>query len=385
MSDAPAVAQFAAQHEAEMIADLDLLVSQETPSDRPDLLRAGLDRIEAYLVDRLGEPERRVRHDGVQHGDVLDMTWAGSRPGTVLCLCHYDTVWPEGTLAHWPLRRENDVLTGPGVLDMKAGIVQSVWMLLALRYLQAPHPDVRLMLTGDEEIGSKVSRAHLEAAAKEVDLTLVSEPSAGGDVKVQRKGIMIVDLLVHGIEAHAGLDPDAGASAVHEIARLIPRVAALANRSKGTTVNVGVVRGGTGRNVAAGGAHASVDVRIRDEAEVQRMIDDLRALAPQDNRTTLEVVIDVNRPPMNLTPSTEPFLQAAVEVGAELGVELGHTPVGGASDANFIAALGLPVIDGLGGIGAGPHARHEHTTVSGLFRQTALMAGLIQRVSGDRA
>lgn len=381
MTHAPEVRRFVAEHEEEVLADLSLLVGLETPSDRPDLLRPALDRIEAWLDERLGTPQRRVRHDGGQRGDVLDLTWSGTADGAVLSLCHYDTVWPEGTLAAWPLTRDGDVLSGPGVLDMKAGIVQTVWMLLALRALGAPHPALRLVLTGDEETGSLASSAHLSAAAAEVDLTLVSEPSAAGAAKVQRKGIMIVDLVVTGVEAHAGLDPDAGASAVHELALLVPQVVALADRERGTTVNVGMVQGGTGRNVAAGSARALVDVRIQEDGEMDRLERDLRALRVTDPRTTLEVVVDRNRPPMNPNPATEAHLAVLAEVAAELGEDVGLVPVGGASDANFVAALGLPVIDGLGGIGAGPHARHEHVLVSGLPRQTALMAGLAERVA----
>lgn len=378
MTHAADVLRWVDEHEVELLSDLELLVGLETPSDRLDLLGTGLDRIEPWLVERLGQPTHRVRHPHENHGDVLDVTWAGTIDGVVMSLCHYDTVWPEGTLEQWPLLRDGDVLSGPGVLDMKIGIVQTVWMLLALRALEAPHPSVRLMLTGDEEIGSPASRPHIEAAAAEVALTMISEPSASGDVKVQRKGTLFADLTVHGVEAHAGLDPDAGASAVHEIARLIPRVTGLANRAEGTTVNVGTVRGGSGRNVIAGLASAQVDVRIQEPGEQERVAAGLRALGVEDERIRLEVEIDANRPPMNPTPEMERLLTVVAEIGSELGQEISHRPVGGASDGNFIAALGLPVIDGLGGIGAGPHARHEHVLVSGFARQTALMAGLVE-------
>jgi len=380
MTAAPAVRDHVETHIDEVIADLDRLVRLETPSNRRDLLEAALPQIEAYAVERLGEPVARVQHDGGERGDVLDLTWAGSPgvAGTVLSLCHYDTVWPEGTIDQWPLTRDGDVLTGPGVLDMKAGIVQTVWMLRALRELGVPHPAVRLMLTGDEEIGSAVSRPHLEAAAAECLVTLISEPSAAGAVKVQRKGTVFADLTVRGVESHAGLDPYAGASAVHEIARLVPQVAALADREKGTTVNVGVVQGGSGRNVVAGLATCEVDIRIQDPAEGDRVAAALEALTVRDDRCVLEVVVDHNRPPMNPTPRTEQILELVRQSGADLGETVETQAVGGASDGNFIAALGLPVVDGLGGIGAGPHARHEHILVSGLSRQTALMAGVVE-------
>ncbi len=368
-----------------MVADLDRLVRLETPSNRRDLLEAALPEIERYAVERLGAPAARVQHDGGSRGDVLDLTWAGSPGlvGTVLVLCHYDTVWPEGTVACWPLTRDGDVLTGPGVLDMKAGIVQAVWMLRALRELDVPHPSVRLLLTGDEEIGSVAGRPHIEAAAAESLVTLIPEPSAAGDVKVQRKGMVFADLTVRGVESHAGLDPDAGASAVHELAGLIPAVVALADRERGTTVNVGVVTGGSGRNVVAGVATCEVDVRVQDPDEARRVADALEALAVSDSRCTLEVVVDHNRPPMNPSPRTEEILELVRRTAADLGETVGTQAVGGASDGNFVAALGLPVIDGLGGIGAGPHARHEHITVSGLPRQTALMAGIVELLATE--
>ncbi|OLT16220.1 peptidase M20 [Serinicoccus sp. CUA-874] len=380
---AAAVRNLVAARLDDVLADLDLLVSLETPSQRRDLLRAALPQIEAYLVGRLGEPARRVQHDGGEFGDVLDLTWTGSgAAGEVLSLAHYDTVWPEGTLAGWPVRRDGDVLTGPGVLDMKLGIVQTVWALLALRELGVPHPDLRLMLTADEEIGSRAGRPHLEAAARKALVTLVTEPSADGAVKTRRKGMVFADLVVNGVEAHAGLDPDAGASAVHELATLVPEVVALAEPGRGTTVNVGTITGGTGRNVVSGHATCAVDVRIQEPAEEDRVVAALEALRPHDPRCRLEVAIDRNRPPMNPGEHTARLVGLARAAGADLGVEVGEVAVGGASDANFIAALGLPVLDGLGGIGAGPHARHEHVLVSGVPRQTALLAGIIEQLAG---
>ncbi|MDO5629141.1 MAG: M20 family metallopeptidase [Mobilicoccus sp.] len=367
-------------HVEEMIDDLRRLVHCETPSDRRDLLVAGLADIEDYVSSRLGAPEHRERHDGGTRGDVLDLTWTGTAPGTVLCLVHYDTVWPEGTVAVWPLTRDGDVLTGPGVLDMKAGLVQTVWMLLTLRKAGVPHPSVRLLLTGDEEIGSVAGRPHIEAAAAEALVTLIPEPSAAGDVKVQRKGMVFADVFVTGVESHAGLDPDAGASAINELAALIPQIVALADRGKETTVNVGVVRGGSGRNVVAGSASCDVDIRIQDPSEEDRIVEALKALTVADDRCSLRVEIDRNRPPMNPTEHTESLLSLLRTAAEDLGDRITEVPVGGASDGNFISALGLPVIDGLGGIGAGPHARHEHITVSGLPRQTALMAALVEQM-----
>lgn len=382
---AAAVRTYVDAHLEEVLADLELLVGLETPSHRRDLLQAALPQIERYAVGRLGEPVSRTQHDGGEHGDVLDLTWAGSPgvEGAVLSLAHYDTVWPEGTLAGWPLTRDGDRLSGPGVLDMKVGIVQTVWMLRALRELAVPHPAVRLLLTADEEIGSRAGRPHLEAAAAGSLVTLIAEPSADGDVKVQRKGMVFADVTVLGVESHAGLAPEEGASAVHELARLIPQIAALADPGRATTVNVGTVHGGSGRNVVAGRATCEVDVRIQAEDEGDRVEAALQALAaapPSDPRCRVELTVDRNRPPMNPTEQTDELLDLARRAGTDLGARVGTRAVGGASDGNFIAALGLPVLDGLGGIGAGPHARHEHILVSGIARQTALMAGIVEQL-----
>ncbi|QFG68414.1 M20/M25/M40 family metallo-hydrolase [Ornithinimicrobium pratense] len=380
MTHAAQVRKYVQDHLTELLEDLRRLVHTETPSNRKDLLQIGLAEIEDYVTTRLGEPSARRQHEGGPRGDVLDLTWPGSPgvEGSVLSVCHYDTVWPEGTVEDWPLTQQGDELSGPGVLDMKAGIVQTVWMLLALRQLKIPHPALRLMLTGDEEIGSLASRRHIEAAARESQVTLIAEPSAGGDVKVQRKGTVTADIVVHGIESHAGLDPEKGASAIHEMARLIPSVLALADPDLATTVNVGLLAGGSGRNVVAGLASCQIDIRIQEPQEEDRVVGVLEALAPHDDRCRLEIMIDRNRPPMNPTEQTERLLGLVKRAGRDLGEVVGTQAVGGASDGNYIAALGLPVIDGLGGIGDGPHARHEHIQVSGLPRQVALMAGLVE-------
>lgn len=381
MTRSPDIALFVHEHLDEVLEDLDRLVSHESPSSDKSLLNLALADLEEYVTQRLGSTKARTRHDGGERGDALDLTWAGrGSTGTVLSVCHYDTVWPAGTISGWPLTRDGDLLTGPGVLDMKAGIVQTVWMVLALRHLGVPHPDVRLLLTGDEEIGSLASRKHIEAAAADSLVTMISEPSAGGAVKVKRKGTILADLFVTGIESHAGLDPDKGASAVHELARLVGEVTNLAAPELGTTVNIGTINGGSGRNVVAGHARCEIDVRIQDPAEEDRIAHALAALRPADERCTVQVDIDRNRPPMNPTAHTADLLELLSNAARDLGEEITTQAVGGASDGNFIAALGLPVIDGLGGIGAGPHARHEHITVSGLPRQTALMAGLVEQL-----
>lgn len=390
---ASSVADYIDTHREAFIEDLRTLVHAETPSTDKPLLDAGLDVVRAVVVGLLGEPSAEARHDGGSYGDVLDLRWEGrDAEGTmvpaadagdpVLVVCHYDTVWPAGTIETWPLSVDGDRLTGPGVLDMKFGIVQTAWAVKALRELGIGHPPVRMLLTGDEEIGSVAGRPHIEAAARESALTLVTEPSAAGNPKDRRKGMVFADLRVTGRQAHAGLEPEKGASAVHALAALISEVVALESAEDGTTVTVGTFHGGTGRNVVAGAAEALVDVRVTMPEEQERVVAELQALRlPEpyaaDERLTLEVDVDANRPPMNPGPETAPLLERVVEIGRGLGRELQPTAVGGASDANFVSALGLPVLDGLGAVGEGPHAVHEHILLSGIAPQTALLAGIL--------
>ncbi|MGI5121918.1 M20 family metallopeptidase [Marinactinospora thermotolerans] len=376
-----ALADLARRDLPDVLADLRRLVELETPSNDKELLDLGLDGIETWLGERLGVPATRVRHDGGAFGDVLDVAYPGTMAREVVLLCHYDTVWPRGTLAWWPVTVDGERFSGPGCFDMKAGIVQGVWALRALRELDLPRPTVRLLLTGDEEIGSPASRPHIERAGTGAAATLVLEPSRDGAAKDRRKGMGLFDVTVHGVEAHAGLDPEAGASAIHALALLVPEITALAAPERGTTVNVGVIAGGTGRNVVAGRATCEVDVRVQDPAEMPRVDAGLAALVAADPRVKIEITGGWNRPPMNPGPASRELLGLAREVAEGLGSSLDAVAVGGASDANFLSALGLPVLDGLGAVGAGPHSRDEHVRIDGTPHQVALVAGLMERIA----
>lgn len=378
---APRLREAAQGHLQDVLEDLRTLVELETPSNDKALLDAGLDGIEAWIGTRLGAPELRARHAGGAYGDVLELLYPGTSDTVVLFVCHYDTVWPRGTLAQWPVTVDGDRFSGPGCFDMKAGLVQGVWALRLLREAGLPTPTVRLLLNGDEEIGSPASRPHIERASEDAALTLILEPSRAGMVKTRRKGMGLFDISAHGVESHAGLDPEAGASAVHALAGLVSQVTALENPARGTTVNVGMFSGGTGRNVVAGRAICHVDVRIQDPAEMERIDAGLAALTSADPRVKIEVTGEWNRPPMNPNGETERMFAVAREVAAELGEDLGEIAVGGASDGNFVSALGRPVLDGMGAQGAGPHSRDEHVLVSGTPHQIALAAGLISRVA----
>lgn len=378
------LSQASAQVDA-ILRDVVALVGVETSSYDKDALGRGLAHVEELLHEHLGEPSEARRHDGGDQGDVLTATYAGSGGGHVSLLAHYDTVWPTGTLAGWPVTTDevDGALrtTGPGIFDMKTGLVQGIWALRLLRASGAPTPTVTFVLNGDEEIGSIFSRSVIEGVAGGTDATLVLEPSVAGAVKTGRKGIGIFGLETVGVEAHAGLDPDAGASAVHALARVICAATGIARPEAGTTVNVGLVEGGSGSNVVAGHATALVDVRVADVAEQERVDREFGALGTGDDRVSLTVRHGWNRPPMTLGPASRPLLGLAQAVAADLGSSLREVSVGGASDANFVAALGKPVLCGLGAVGHGAHARGEYIDPASVPHQTALVAGLLGRLA----
>lgn len=360
-----------------MLDDLRALVEHETPSTDKALLDRGLEAVLGRTAERLGPPDVLVRHDCGRYGDTVELTYRGTAPGTVLLLCHYDTVWPEGTLADWPFSVADGRATGPGAFDMKSGLVQAVWAVRGLRELGLPHPSIRFLFNGDEEVGSLASRPHIEAASADVLATLVFEAAVDGAVKTERKGVGLFDITVTGVEAHAGLDPEKGASAIHALAELVTQVAALGSPELGTTVNVGLISGGTGRNVAAGLATCGIDVRVAVPEEMRRIDAALAALRPADPRVRVALTGGWNRPPMTANPPSRALFRQAADIAAEHGWTLRQAAVGGASDGNFVSGLGRPVLDGLGAVGSGAHARTEHMLIAHLPERTALTIGLI--------
>ncbi|MFI7147025.1 M20 family metallopeptidase [Nonomuraea sp. NPDC050022] len=360
-----------------MLDDLKAVVELETHSSDKAMLVKGLHAIRARAVDLLGPPDAEVRHDGGPYGDILELAYQGTAPGTVLMLSHYDTVWPTGTLAEWPFTVVDGKATGPGVFDMKSGLVQSIWALRGLRELGLPHPSVRFLFNGDEEIGSPASREHIESASADALASLVFEASLDGALKTARKGVGLFDLSVTGVEAHAGLDPYAGANAIHALAEIVTTLAGSASRERGTTVNIGVITGGTGRNVTAGHASCGIDVRVTEPSEMGRIDDVFAGLRAADPRVTISVTGEWNRPPMTPNPASQRLFKEAREVAAGLGWPLDEVSVGGASDGNFISALGRPVLDGMGAVGDGAHARHEHLLVEHIPKRLALTIGLL--------
>lgn len=363
----------------EMLAALELLVSHESPSNA----KPSLDRLAHLLQDRfdaLGSQASLIPDPA--HGYHVLATFPAkkadaSRPA--LILCHYDTVWPLGTLDGMPFRVEDGRAYGPGVFDMKASIVMLEFAVRSISALglDLPRPLV-VLLTSDEEIGSPGSRPWIERYAREAEHALVIEPpSNDGALKTARKGIGRFTVRINGKAAHAGTQPGQGVSATHELAHQILNLQRLDNPERGTTVNVGVVRGGTRRNVVAARAEAEVDVRVWTLEEAERFERAIRALKPFHPGAVIEVEGSFSRPPMERSALIAELYARARQVGQQLGLDLKESATGGGSDANLTAALGLPTLDGLGAIGDGAHADHEHIQIRPWPVRTALLAALL--------
>ena len=361
-----------------LLETTEALVRFESPT--PD--KAAVDRCGAELASRLTAIGGRVtRLTRPERGDHL-LAEFGCGASQILLLGHIDTVWPVGQLDRMPLTQSNGRLHGPGVFDMKAGIAIGMLATRALLETGAPITHRIVMLwTTDEEIGSASSRAAIEEEARRSDAVLVLEPSLpGGAVKTSRKGCGGYQLVVRGVAAHAGIEPEKGASAVHELAHQILRVNGLQDLVRGISVNVVQVSGGLRSNVIPDEARAVVDVRV-PTAEAAAEVDAVfRSLRPVDPRTTIQASGGIDRPPLERTPQVERLYKQAREIAHTLGQNLEEGGTGGGSDGNFTAALGVPTLDGLGAIGDGAHALHEHVDIETLPDRAALVAGLLSQI-----
>jgi glutamate carboxypeptidase len=362
-----------------MIALVRRMVEQESPSFNKPAVDA-LGRMLAREFEQRGA--KLKLHRAASFGDHLQADFAGARGGQpVMLLGHIDTVYDVGTLSSMPWREERGRLCGPGVFDMKTGIAQMLFAIDVLRAVRGELPrPVRVLLVTDEEVGSASSRAITERLAKQSAAVLVCEPPFGleGALKTGRKGVGEYTVRVRGVAAHAGLEPEKGQSAIVELARQIVRIATFTEMKRGLTVNPGVLRGGTRTNVVAEHAECEVDVRIAKLADAARVEKKFRSLKPFNRRCQLEVSGGVNRPPMERSKAVAALFKLAQQAGGELGLKLTEVTVGGGSDGNFTAALGIPTLDGLGAVGDGAHARHEFVVTTEISRRTALLAHLIE-------
>ena len=352
--------------------------------ESPSHDKAAVDRCGAEIVRRLEAIGGRVTCvPQRERGDHVRAEF-GHTDRQILLLGHFDTVWPVGQLERMPLAMRDGRLHGPGIFDMKTGIALG---MLAARALTATATETEtadcsrlvMLWTTDEEIGSETSRELIETEARRSDAVLVLEPSLpGGALKTSRKGCGGYKVTVRGVAAHAGIEPQKGASAVQELAHQILRLNALQDVERGISVNVTQVTAGRAANVIPDEARAIVDVRATDAAGATAVEAAFRQLTPVDPRTTIEAVGGFDRPPLERTAAVAGLFERARRVAAELGIHLADGATGGGSDGNFTAALGVPTLDGLGAIGEGAHALHEHVIVEALPDRAALIAGLVE-------
>ncbi len=366
----------------EMLSTLQRLVLAESPS----LEKAPADRCCSLLA-----AEWRNRGAGVErisqkrHGDQLRITWwpQKSRPaGQLLVLGHYDTVYASGTLAKMPFRVSAGKAYGPGIFDMKAGIVLALFALEALQQAKAPLTYRLVFLwTSDEEIGSDVSRKLIEAEARRSDAVFVLEPSLGpkGLIKTARKGVGEVQLIVHGRASHAGLAPEEGINAIHELSRQLARIQEWNDPRSGVTVNADIIEGGTRVNVIAERAKAVLDLRALRIADMRRIERRLHALRPILPGAKLEIRGGFNRAPLEHKSSAALFAKAKA-LATQMGLTLGEATAGGGSDGNLTAAVGAPTLDGLGAVGHGAHSKDEHILIHTMPARAALLAALLLNV-----
>jgi glutamate carboxypeptidase len=378
------LAYFSERRDA-VVSTIRELVEIESPSDN----KAAVGRIAEVIAEKFVQLGGEIRfHRAKNFGNHLQVNFAGKAAKPVLLLGHYDTVYPLGTLARMPCRVVGNKLTGPGVLDMKSGIALMLHAIAALQEWNQeesqgilPRP-VTVLLVSDEEVGSDSSRAITESLAKKAVAVLVLEPSYGlhGAVKTARKGVGGYLVKVTGKASHAGLDFEKGVNAILELARQIERISSFTDLKKGLTVNVGIVSGGSRTNVVPAEASAHVDVRIARMKDAAGIDKKMRGLRPFNRKCKIEITGGINRPPMERSAGVAELYERAKAIARDLGWKLGEAAVGGGSDGNFTAGLGIPTLDGLGGVGDGAHASHEHILISELPRRAALLAGLIELI-----
>lgn len=378
MTSASRLLDYCRGQESWLLETIETLVRLESPTND----KAAVDRCGVELADRLAALGGRVRRvASTRAGDHLRAEF-GSGTGQVLILGHFDTVWDVGQIARMPLRRDGDKLFGPGVFDMKTGIAMGMLATRAVLELAPPAKRLVMLWSTDEETGSQTSRGLIEAEAARSEAVLVLEPALpGGALKTSRKGCGEYDLVVHGVSAHAGVDPSKGVSAIRELARQVLAIETLHDLERGVSLNVGIISGGSRVNVVPEQARARIDARAPTAADAGRVDAAIRALTPHLPGARLEISGGFGRPPMERTEGVAKLYALAQAAAADLGTTIDEGSTGGGSDGNFCAALGIPTLDGLGAIGDGAHALHEHVVVPALVPRTALIAALLVRLS----
>lgn len=359
---------------------LKLLVETESPSHD----KAAVDRVGTIVAEeaqKLGAQVEKIPNQETGFHILARFAQSGgaveAQKKPILLLCHMDTVFPLGTIEKFPYRESDERISGPGTLDMKAGIVIA---LAAIEWAQESglHRPVTLLCTSDEEIGSRTSRQHIERLAKESELVLVLEGGlVDGALKTWRKGVGEFRVLTKGRAAHSGGDHEKGRNAIEEIAYQVIAIQKLTDYSRQTTLNVGVIHGGTVSNVVPEEAQIEVDVRVMQPGEWERLEAEMSQLKPVLNGTSMKISGELNRPPMPFDKTMEITFEKAKSIAVQIGVQLKAGGTGGASDANFVAPLGIPVLDGLGAVGEGYHSEREYIFADSLAERTKLVAALL--------
>lgn len=375
--DPSSVLTYFKSREAAIVELIRAVVEIESPSYDVERSQQVVDWIESE-ARKLPLDLQIERHQAEKYGEHLILrAFAGNEKGTLL-LGHTDTVHPVGTKLQNPTRVEDGKFFGCGVFDMKSGVVL---MLEALRYFaesgNAPARPITILLSCDEEVGSFTGREFVEREARNANACLVLEPSAGGRVKTGRKGTGMFTLAAHGIPAHAGLEPEKGASAILEVSRQIQQIDTLNDLASGTSVNVCTMRGGTTTNVIPEHAECAIDVRFTSKDEADRIDRAIRDLTPCDARVSLNIKGGINRPPLERNEAVVELFERARKIASSFDYEVGEAQVGGASDGNFVAALGVPILDGLGVTGDGAHTLNEHIIVDDISKRATLITMLL--------
>jgi glutamate carboxypeptidase len=338
------------------------------------------------LIEKTADMAAATTFESPKFGKTLRLQFnlpGTEKRGQILALGHSDTVWPLGSIKRMPVNVADGRLWGPGVLDMKAGLAFFVFAMRALRDLNVSVThDVALLIVPDEEVGSTSSRAITEEEAKRSQCVLVLEPGTGfaGKLKTARKGVGDYRVMIKGKAAHAGVDFTSGASAILEAARQISEIAKFTDLERGITVNPGVIVGGTRSNVIAETAQVHVDVRVNRLPDAAELDEKFRALKAQDDRCSVSVEGGLNRPPMERTDAIAALFEKAQMLAASIGLGIEESSTGGGSDGNFTAALGVPTLDGLGGVGEGAHAPNESILLNRVADRVALLAGLVSEI-----
>ena len=371
--------RYATEKQTEITGLIREMVECESPSDSP----RDVNRFVDLMIERTRDiaVAKTFASEGFGKHVRLEFDLPGrKKKGQVLGVGHSDTVWPLGTLRSMPFREGDGRLWGPGVLDMKSGMAFFLYAARALRDLDVEvKRKVVMFVVSEEEVGSRASRPLTEAEAKRSDCVLVLEPGTGldGRLKTARKGVGGYTVRIEGKASHAGVDFENGANAIVEAARQVETIAKFTDLKRGITVNPGIIAGGTRTNVVPAEARIDVDIRAVRMKDAEALDKKFRALRPVDKRCKLRVEGGLNRPPMERSKAIVSLFGKAKKIGAELGVKLDETLSGGGSDGNFTAALGVPTLDGVGGVGEGAHAVNESILMDRIADRTALLAGLM--------